>query len=151
MNGARRSLITDYGVAGKATENKKYLDELKVVRKFKADDLSDDTYWNEYVDSLVTLPKLTSLEWKAVTEFKKKAMANFEALNFFESVTENNSWGDAKNGAILFSFDSNIYNLKKTTEDVPAPWREQLTVDDDLNNDVKGFLDGIKKKMKDIK
>lgn len=140
----------DYGVAGKATKDQKYLNEVKVERKFKAADLSDDTYWNSYVDSLVTLPKLSSLEWKAVTEFKKKAMANFESLKFWESVTENKSWGDAKNGAILFSFDSNIYNLKKTTEDVPAPWKEQLTVDDDLNNDVKGFLDGIKEKMKTI-
>ena len=78
-------------------------------------------------------------------------MENFKGLKFWECVTENNSWGDAKDGGILFSFDSNIYNLKKNIEDVPAPWKEQLTVEDDLNNDVKGFLNGIKNKMKSIK
>lgn len=139
----------DYGVDGKATKDLKTI--LKVDRKFKADEISDDAYWESYVDSLVTLPKLNSLEWKAVTEFKKKAMENFNGLKFWECVTENNSWGDANDGGILFSFDSNIYNLKKNIEDVPAPWKEQLTVEDDLNNDVKGFLNGIKNKMKSIK
>ena len=141
----------DYGMNGKPTKNEKYLNELDVVRKFNASDLSKDTYWNSYVDSLVTIPKLSSTEFKAVTELKKKMMDNLRDLKVWESCQENDSWGEAKKGSILFSSDEKIYNLKKTIDDVPAPWKERLTVDDNADGDVTSFLEGIKKKMKDIK
>jgi len=118
----------------------------KVERKFKAADLTTE-YWQDYVTSLVAVPKLKPLELKAFKEFKKACLDNLDdqnPLNLSKSWQENDSWSDAKKGAILFSSDYNIYNLKKNIEDVPSPFKENLTKEDDTDNDVSTMLDNVK-------
>lgn len=149
----KKKVNPDYGILGKPTKDKKYLDITDPApRVFKADDVADDTKWNNYVDSLINIPELSSLEWKAVTEFKKKFKENLKNLEFWESWQENDSWGDAKKGGIIFSTDEKVYDLKDNITSIPTPFREQLNLDDNnAGDDVKSFLDSIKKVMKDIK
>lgn len=138
----------DFGIAGKPTKDLKKIP--KVERKFGAEDLKDNTYWENYVKTLIAVPKLNAVEFKAFEEFKKKALDNLGDLKFWESWQENDSWSDAKNGGILFSSDSRIYDLKKNIEDVPSPFKENLTMDDNTNNDVKTMLDKVKAKLNAI-
>lgn len=139
----------DFGVEGKPTKDLKKIP--KVERKFSAEELKSDTYWENYVKTIVAVPKLNAVEFKAFQEFKKKALDNLGDLKLWESWQENDSWGDAKNGGILFSSDSRIYDLKKNIEDVPSPFRENLTMDDNTNDDVKTMLNKVKAKLNAIK
>ena len=138
----------NYGVAGNPTKDLKKIP--KVDREFKADKLTNE-YWENYVQTIVAVPKLNAIEFKAFQEFKKKCLDNFSELDIRESWRENDAWADAKKGSILFSTDCNMYNLKKNIEDVPSPFKENLTADDDTNGDVTTFLTKVKAKLNDIK
>ena len=138
----------NFGVAGQPTKDLKKIP--KVERKFGADDLKDNNYWENYVKTIIAVPKLNAVEYKAYEEFKKNALDNLGDLKFWESWQENDSWSDAKNGGILFSSDSRIYDLKKNIEDVPSPFKENLTMDDNTNDDVKTMLDKVKAKLNAI-
>jgi hypothetical protein len=138
----------DFGKTGKLTKDIKKIPV--VERKFGADDLKDNNYWENYVKTIIAVPKLNAVEYKAYEEFKKNALDNLGDLKFWESWQENDSWSDAKNGGILFSSDSRIYDLKKNIEDVPSPFKENLTMDDNTNDDVKTMLDKVKAKLNAI-
>ena len=122
-----------------------------VPRVFDEADIIDANKWDDYVDSLNAVPKLSPVELKLVTEAKKSGESWAAGWNPFKGAWENRSWGDAKNGSILFSFNENIYDLKREISQVSAPWKENLTSDDDNDkHDVTSFLDGVRRIMKEF-
>lgn len=115
---------------------------VSVPRKTAAADLADDAYWNSYVDTIVSAP-IPSKDQFAITKTLKDEWNGFvDKLYFFKSYNENKSWGNAKNGSILFSSDGNIYSLKGEISQVNALIKPNLTTTDAVvGNDVSSFLD----------
>ena len=123
-----------------------------VPRKTNEADLTDD-YWGEYVQSLAAVPPLTPVRWKAAEEAKKMLFGALDNLYVWKNIKENQAWGDAKKGAILFSSDESVYHLKNNTiEEVNIPGKENLTETDDTvaNGPVNSFLTKIRAKLNDL-
>ncbi len=123
-----------------------------VPRKTNEADLTD-TYWGEYVQSLAAVPPLTPVRWKAAEEAKKMLFGALDNLYFWKNIKENQAWGDAKKGAILFSSDESVYHLKNNTiEEVNIPGKENLTETDDTvaNGPVNSFLTKIRTKLNEL-
>ena len=123
--------------------------QLEVKREFESAKL-DDTYWPDYVKSIVMIPELKPDEWKLTKELskmKKDAVDNLKDIMFWNIASENKSWGDNKHGAILFSDGAKVYNLDKEIKEIPAPPRGNLTDDDSIGDDVKNLLKEIRNKL----
>lgn len=119
--------------------------QMKLVpRPFTTAELSDDDKWKDYVNSIITVPPLapnkiplTTQAWDTVKDLLDGE--NWEGLkDIFTG--ESNSYGEAKNGAILFTNDGGTYMLKKDISDVEGPSKENLDTTDDVDDDVNGFL-----------
>lgn len=120
--------------------------QLEVAREFDSDKLND-IYWTNYVNSLVTIPELKPDEWKLTKELNKvakDAVDNLKDIKFWNIASENKAWGDAKNGAILFSDGAKVFNLDKEIKEIPAPPRGNLTDADSIGDDVKELLKDIR-------
>ena len=112
-------------------------------------DLTDE-YWTDYLTTLVAVPQLNPVQWKALNELKKAALGAVDNLYFFKNIKENLSWGNAKKGAILFSSSENVYSLNNNAiEEIEVAAKENLTKDDDVeaNGPVNSFLDAIRRKL----
>ena len=124
---------------------------LEVKRDVTFAKLNVEDDWKKYVDSIVTVPPLSADQWK-ITKELKKMWTDFKEnyTGIYDSYKENKSWGDAKNGGILFSSDENVYSLSNNIAESPTPWKENLTKDDDTatNTDVETFLKAVRDNMK---
>ena len=129
--------------------------QVTVPRYDQKADLIDQTKWKNYVDSIEAVPKMSADQWKITKELSKsvtKFKENYTKV--FSAKSENESWGEAKKGAILFSSDANVYHLKGGDISlVPSMLKEYLTKDDDSasNSDVKLALWEIRDAMKELK
>jgi hypothetical protein len=121
-------------------------------RVFDCVDIIDDIKWDDYVNSLTAVPKLSPVQWKIANETMKSLKGWGDKAAFWKNMKENLSWGEAKNGGILFSFDQNTYDLnKETTKPIPTIAKEKLTELDDHEGGVSTFLDCIRILLKDFK
>lgn len=112
-------------------------------------DLTND-YWKDYVSTLVAVPQLNPVQWKALNELKKAGKGFLDNFKIHSNIKENLSWGNAKKGAILFSSGENVYSLNNNAiEEVEIPGKENLTKDDDVeaNGPVNSFLNAIRRKL----
>lgn len=119
----------------------------------EADLLDTSTYWGEYVQSLAAVPPLSPVKWKVFEEAKKAAMGAVENLYVWKNIKENQAWGDAKKGDILFSSGESVYHLNNTTiEEVNVPGKENLTEADDTvaNGPVSSFLTKVRTKLNEL-
>ena len=124
---------------------------ISVARDVTFDTLKDNGKWNNYADSIVAVPPLKADHFKVTNELMKSLTALKENYTgIFDQYKENKSWGEAKNGSILFSSGANVYDLKATIQEVDAPWKENLTSEDDGQNNgpVATFLSEVIAKMK---
>lgn len=126
----------------------------KIPKKTNEADLADtndgNKYWSEYVQSLSAVPPLSPTKWKVFEEAKKVAHGALDNLYVWKNIKENKSWGEAKKGAILFSSNSSVYQLKNNTiEEVNVVGKECLEETDDIvaNGPVNTFLDKIRAKL----
>ena len=121
----------------------------EVPKKTDEADLTNG-YWTDYVQSLAAVPPLSPVKWKIFEEAKKAALGVVDNLYVWKNIKENMSWGDAKKGAILFSFDENVYQLDdKKIEEVNIPAKENLTEGDDTaaSGPVGSFLNKVRTKL----
>jgi len=119
----------------------------------EADLLDTSTYWGEYVQSLAAVPPLSPVKWKVFEEVKKAAMGAVDNLYVWKNIKENQAWGDAKKGGILFSSGESVYHLNNTTiEEVNVPGKENLTEADDTvaNGPVSSFLTKVRTKLNEL-
>lgn len=121
--------------------------EVKIPRKFDSESLKNDGYWNEYVNSIVSVPKLSSTEYsilKKVWDGIKDAaggVVDFDSLKgIWGAYGETKNWSDAKNGAILFTSQGSTYSLKKDIETIEGTSKENLTSLDDVGRTFNNFL-----------
>lgn len=128
--------------------------EVKIPRKFDSESLNNDEYWNEYVNSIVSVPKLSSTEYsilKKVWDGIKDAAGGVVDYDSLEGIWgaygETKNWSDAKNGAILFTSQGSTYSLKKDIETIEGTSKENLTSLDDVGDDVNNFLSGLRTKL----
>lgn len=126
--------------------------EVDVEKKFDEADVTRQNYWPRYVQSIVSVPKLTPIEAakvKAKEALKDvgKDMIDFENLKFLKNPKAANwSWGEAKQGGILFNYMGNTYSLKNDIEKIEGASKENLTTADDdaMHQEVNGFLQALR-------
>jgi hypothetical protein len=123
----------------------------KPNRPFNSADFTNAWVWSDYLDSLTSVPKLSTVQWKVAKELMKSWKGYLDKIYFWKNISENMSWGDAKSGGILFSSNENTMQLKKdgNVEAIPTIAKEKLTDPDD--HDVKSFLNTVREAMKDFK
>lgn len=112
--------------------------------------LDNDGTWNAYVSSIVAVPKLSALQFAALTTLIEGAKSMIDLDNItgmHQTRMENKSWGDAKDGGILFNGDGNTYKLGKTISDVEGPARENLKAADSVDDDITNMLTELRQKL----
>jgi hypothetical protein len=80
----------------------------------------------------------------------QKAFNNLkDSVSIHSNIVENLSWGNAKKGAILFSSDENVYQLKNAIDPIAVVGKENLSVFDDkeANGPVSSFLKAMREKL----
>ena len=124
-----------------------------VPRKFDEKDLNDD-YWTKYVATIQNVPDLSAAELTALQKILKDVIDQLlekkKEVMFWKWNSENSSWGDAKNGEILFSSDANVYHFEKQNiTEVPSKFRERLNGADGVTEDatVSTFLTDLRDKL----
>lgn len=121
-------------------------------RKFNFMDIADDYYWEDYLNSLTAVPKLSPVQYKVASELAKTWKAYLDKMYFWKNIYENMSWGEAKNGGILFSFDQHTYGLKDTIDThMETIAKEKLTELDDQGLGITSFLNSMRDVMKTYK
>ena len=128
--------------------------EVKIPRKFDSESLKNDTYWTDYVNTIVSVPKLSSTEYSILKkildgiEDAAGGVVDFDSLKgIWGAYGETKNWSDAKNGAILFTSQGSTYSLKKDIETIEGTSKENLTSLDDVGDDVNNFLSGLRTKL----
>ena len=132
---------------------------ITVIRKFKEEDIKDDTYWGNYVKSITSVPKLSPVEAldvrakKSLRDDAKKIgeWANIQWLRHPEDA--NWSWGEGKNGGILFNHKGHTYSLAQDISPVQGATKENLTTDDDneaVGHGVNQFLTSIREALNSL-
>ena len=125
-----------------------------VKRPFTTAELLVDVDWNNYADSIITVPPLKADQFsllKAALDVGKD-MIDWENIAGMKDIFtgECYSYGEAKNGAILFTNDGGTYMLKKAIDEVEGPSKEKLDSTDDVALDVSNFLKDLRDKLKGI-
>ena len=112
--------------------------------------LDSDRTWQTYVNSIVAVPKLSALQFAALTTLIDGAKAMIDLDNItgmHQTRMENKSWGDAKAGGILFNGGSKTYKLGGTIETVEVPAKEKLTAADSVDDDITNMLTELRQKL----
>jgi hypothetical protein len=127
--------------------------EVNTEKKFDENSLKDLLKWSYYVQSITSVPKLSPIDSKlamaaeALLDTAKSAI-DWEDMKFFAHPRDDNwSWGEAKQGGILFNYKGHTYNLKNDISQIEGASKENLTTADDgaaLNGPVNQFLTSIK-------
>ena len=104
--------------------------------------------------SIITVPPLKADQFsllKAALDVGKD-MIDWENIAGMKDIFtgECYSYGEAKNGAILFTNDGGTYMLKKAIDEVEGPSKEKLDSTDDVALDVSNFLKDLRDKLKGI-
>ena len=125
----------------------------KPARPFDTADIEKEWKWSDYLNSLTAIPKLTPVKFKAGEALKKSAEKWLDNIYFWKNIQENMSWGGAKNGGILLSFDQRTLGFKEkndtTLKKMDTIAKENLTeLDDDPEYGVKTYLANIRDILK---
>lgn len=126
----------------------------KIQRPFATNDISNGTKWSNYVKSICSVPPLTADKFsllKAALDVGKD-LIDWENIAGMKDIFtgECYSYGEAKNGAILFTNDGGTYMLKKAIDEVQGPSKEKLDSADDVGDDVNNFLNELRRKLSSI-
>ena len=128
-------------------------------RPFERADILNDEKWRKYVNSIVSVPQLSAMELSLFSKAKDalldkgKDMVDYDnwaaIINIFRGKGENASWGEAKQGGILFSYKGNTYSLTKDIQKIEGAPKENLTVADELENStvINGFLTALREAL----
>lgn len=132
---------------------------ITVNRKFDEEDIKNDTYWGNYVRSITSVPKLSPTEAysvrvkKSLLDDAKKAI-DWEDIQWFRHPKNANwSWGEGKNGGILFNYKGHTYSLAQNITQIEGAAKENLTTDDDneaVGNGVNQFLNSIRQALNSL-
>lgn len=119
------------------------------ARPFNTADISKDNNWNDYLDSITAVPKLSPVKWKALEELKKAGDKWLDNFNAIKNIYENESWSNGKGGGILFSYDAKTYGLEdKINPNLLTIAKEKLSELDDPDMGVTTFLDPLRRILK---
>lgn len=119
------------------------------ARPFSTEDIMKANKWNDYLDSITAVPKLSPVKWKALEELKKAGDKWLDNFNAIKNICENESWSNAKNGGILFSYDAKTYGLEKDiNKNLSTIAKEKLSELDDPDMGVTTFLDPLRRILK---
>jgi hypothetical protein len=107
--------------------------------------------WYNYLDSLNALPKLgmdtTTLGGALVGALKGEFDAAVDNLKFLKGIAERGTWGDGKDGQILFGSGNKTYYFKdKTFDEVSTtlkPTITSLSVDSEISDKEKRKLGNV--------
>ena len=112
-------------------------------------DLVDDIYWANYLQTLEAVPQMSPVQSLAFKEAQKAFNNLKDSVSIHSNIVENLSWGNAKKGAILFSSDENVYQLKNAIDPIAVVGKENLSVFDDkeANGPVSSFLKAMRDKL----
>lgn len=113
----------------------------------KEDNILNDECWGKYVQSLNALPKLgldsTSLGGAIVSAVKGEVDAALDNLKFWKGAAERGTWGDGKDGQILFGSGNDTYYLGEKIEKVASESKLRPTL-----TSLGSGSDGVKDKDK---
>lgn len=115
---------------------------------FKKNDIILNEKWNPYVDSIVAVPKLTPDEFAAKKLLFDSLKGAIDLDNFAglaQTVHEQSSWSNAKNGGILFTDGDNTYKLGNNISAVEGAAKENLLSTED--NNANTLLTDVKRKL----
>ena len=114
---------------------------------FKKNDIISDK-WDAYVASIVAVPKLTPDEFaakKLLFDSLKGAIDFDNFAGLVQTVHEQSSWSNAKNGGILFTDGDNTYKLGNNISAVEGAAKENLLSTED--NNANTLLTDVKRKL----
>ena len=120
------------------------------ARVFNYIDIIDDIKWEDYLNSLTAVPKLSPVKWKVLDELRKSANSYVDKLYFWKNMEENRSW-NTRSGGILFSTDENTYKYKGNDADKEITIAKEKLSEIDDRKGVPSFLNQVRKSLKDIK
>ena len=104
--------------------------------------------WDAYVASIVAVPKLTPDEFaakKLLFDSLKGAIDFDNFAGLVQTVHEQSSWSNAKNGGILFTDGDNTYKLGNNISAVEGAAKENLLSTED--NNANTLLTDVKRKL----
>ncbi len=138
----------------------------KVPDEPKKAQILDDTIWNNYVDSLTTVPKLEkekNLFGQTIKDaFAKQFSDAKDAVDFKKSYQEMFAWADGNPGGILLTANNNTYRLgdvqgkrgniilTKIESYQPFITESTAAAEGEVGKAVGKFLDQIKDELKSI-
>ena len=138
----------------------------KVPDEPKKDNIMKDTVWQDYVDSLTTVPKLEkekNLFGQTIKDaFAKQFSDAKDAVDFKKSYQEMLAWADGNPGGILLTANNNTYrlgdvqgkrgNIVLTKIESYQPFITESTAasEGEVGKAVGKFLDQIKDELKSI-
>ena len=97
----------------------------------KADSILNDKCWYDYVQSLNALPKLeldtTTVGGAIGGAIKGEFDAAVDKLKFWKGAAERGTWGDGKNGQILFGSGNDTYYLGEKIEKMESKLNPSVT------------------------
>ena len=157
----RASILMLEALGFKDEWRKKGDNNAEIPRPFEKEDILNADKWLAYVNSIVSVPKLSELELNtraailsAVGEYILDVGKTFVDLEnaqaIWNSKGEIASWGEAKRGGILFTSKGNTYSLAENITEIEGAPKENLNTEDDADNDVIGFLNELRKKLRRI-
>lgn len=120
-------------------------------RCFKEADITDQERWEDYVNSICSMPKLNAAQFAATKVLLDgiKGLIDWKTIADWHD-TELSSWSDAKNGGILFTHKGNTYSLQNNISKIEGAGKEKLVSVDDPNDDVNNFLNALKENLKHL-
>lgn len=120
-----------------------------------ADNILKDDCWHDFINSLNGVPPLERDKSLLAGAFESAIGDAWDKINFWEGAVEKFSWGQGKNGQILFGDEGNTYALKSNgAKPVTPMWTKYSSLLEDgtdLSTQekqlVKTFLDKIRNEL----
>lgn len=115
----------------------------------------DDNCWKDFINSLNGVPSLERDKTLLAGGFESAIGDAWDKINFWEGAVEKFSWGQGKNGQILFGAEGKTYALKNSVMNPVTPMSPTYTSLLEDNADlstkdrqlVKDFLEKIKNEL----
>ena len=124
------------------------------------DNITDDTMWQAYVKSLSGVPNLERDKWSTLGgalkgAFDEAKSDQWKKIAFWKDLAEKKTWGEGKNGSILFASGDNTYQMKNDELKVVTPLTSDIkhlsnanaTLDNKDKKTLQGFIEKLQKAM----
>ena len=124
------------------------------------DNITDDGIWKAYVESLNGVPKLEKDKWSTIGgalkgAFDEAKSDQWKKIAFWKDLAEKKTWGEGKNGSILFASGDNTYQMKNDELKVVTPLTSDIkhlsnanaTLDNKDKKTLQGFIEKLQTAM----